>query len=74
MNDLNGLVPNPESFLVPGYSVSQGSTPTDVQNNLSSLHSSYSSLDGGFIWQYEDIVSSSYTVEDYSQAIAQGVA
>lgn len=74
VNDLNGLVPNPESFLVPGFSVAQGSTPTSVQSYLASLHSSYSSLDGGFIWQYEDIVSSAYSVQDYSQAIAQGVA
>ena len=70
---LNGLVPNAESFLVPGYSVSQGSSPADVQFGLSQLQSSYSSLDGGFLWQYEDINKAGYTAAQYAAAIATGL-
>jgi hypothetical protein len=70
---LDGLVPNPQSFLVPGYSVSMGSSPTDVQNDLSQLQSSYSSLDGGFIWQYEDIIKNGYTAAQYASAISTGL-
>lgn len=70
---LNGLVPNPEAFLVPGYSVSQGSSPADVQASLSQFQSSYSSLDGGFIWQYEDIIKANYNAARYAAAIAAGL-
>jgi len=70
---LKGLVPDPEAFLVPGYSVSQGSTPSFVQGNLSQLQSSFPSLDGGFIWQYEEIAKKGFTVSQYAQAIAAGL-
>lgn len=70
---LEGLVPNPQEFLVPGYSVSQGSSPADVEANLSQLQSNYSSLDGGFIWQYEDINKAGYTASQYAAEIAAGL-
>lgn len=70
---LDGLVPNPQSFLVPGYSVSQGSSASDVEGGLSQLQSNYPSLDGGFIWQYEDICKAGYTAAQYATAIANGL-
>jgi hypothetical protein len=70
---INGLVPNPESFLVPGYSVNQGATPSSVENDLSQIQQSFPSLDGGFIWQYEDIIKAGYTPAQYASAIATGL-
>lgn len=72
--DLQNLVPDPQSFLVPGYSVSQGATPQSVQSELAQLHSSYPSLDGGFIWQYEDIVKNGFEPSQFAQAITAGVS
>ncbi len=70
---LKGLVPDPQSFLVPGYSVSFGATPHSVQDNLTSLRDNFPSLDGGFIWQYEDIQSSAYTTKQYATGIKNGL-
>ncbi|HEY6393640.1 MAG TPA: hypothetical protein VIX89_20325 [Bryobacteraceae bacterium] len=71
---LKGLVPHPEAFLVPGFNVQARSTPSAVQSNLSQLESSYHGLDGGFIWQYENIVKAGYTAAQYANAIAAGLA
>jgi hypothetical protein len=70
---INGLVLNPESFLVPGYSVNQGATPSSVETDLSQIQKSFPSLDGGFIWQYEDIIKAGYTPAQYANAIATGL-
>jgi hypothetical protein len=70
---INGLVSNPESFLVPGYSVNQGATPSSVETDLSQIQQSFPSLDGGFIWQYEDIIKAGYTPAQYASAIATGL-
>jgi hypothetical protein len=70
---LKGLVPNPQAFLVPGFNVLAGSTPSVVQSSLSQLESSYPGLDGGFIWQYENIVKGGYTASQYATAIAAGL-
>lgn len=70
---LQQLVPGPEAFLVPGYSVSQGTTPADVQSYLGQLQASSPALDGGFIWQYEDMATQGYTAEQYATAIATGL-
>lgn len=74
VSGLGGLVPNAQAFLVPGFSVSQGSSPGDVQSSLSQLQASYPSLDGGFIWQYEDIKKAGHTAAQYAAAIAAGLA
>jgi hypothetical protein len=66
---LNGLVPNPEAFLVPGYNI-VGTSPTVIQTQLSELASSSASLDGGFIWRYEDIASNGYKTAQCAEAIA----
>jgi hypothetical protein len=70
---LKGLVPNPQSFLVPGYNVDDGTSPGDVQNSLSQLQSSAPGLDGGFIWRYESIAHSGFTAAQYASAIAAGL-
>ena len=70
---LDGLVPNPQSFLVPGWSVEFGASPSDVTSSLSQLQTSYPSLDGGFIWKYEAIANAGYTTAQYAQAIASGL-
>lgn len=70
---LKGLVPNPQSFLVPGYNVDDGTSPSDVQNSLSQLQSSAPGLDGGFIWRYESIAHSGFTAAQYASAIAAGL-
>ena len=74
VNGLQGAVPDPECFLVPGYAVHLGATPSNVQSSLASLESTYPNLDGGFIWQYEDIVKNGYTAAQFAQAIQQGLA
>lgn len=70
---LSGVVQDPQAFLVPGWSISQGTTPASLQASLSSLLASYPSLAGGFVWRYEDIASSGYTTADFAQAIINGV-
>jgi hypothetical protein len=70
---LNGLVPDPQSFLVPGWSVEFGSSPSNVTSSLKQLRGSYPSLDGGFIWKYEAIAPAGYTTVQYAQAIAAGL-
>jgi hypothetical protein len=66
---LDGLVSSPEAFLVPGYNIGGGMPPSDLTSQLSGLYTSYPSLDGGFIWRYEDIASSGYTTAQYAAAI-----
>jgi len=73
VSGLQGLVPNPQSFLVPGYSVDQGSSPSDVRTNLQQLQSSSPGLDGGFIWKYESIAHAGYTTPQYANAISTGL-
>jgi hypothetical protein len=70
---LQGLVPNPQAFLVPGYSVDQGSAPSDVQSSLSQLQSSAPGLDGGFLWRYESIAHAGFTTAQYASAITAGL-
>jgi hypothetical protein len=70
---MNGVVPDPQSFLVPGWSIGQGATPGWVQSSLSQLRSSYPSLEGGFIWRYEDIAGSGYTTAQFAQGIIDGL-
>lgn len=71
---LNGLVPKPDEFLVPGYKVAQGASPSYVQNNLSELQQSFPSLDGGFIWKYEAIAENGYTAKEFATAIETGLS
>jgi hypothetical protein len=70
-------VPDPESFLVPGFAVHLGATPSTVQSGLQALVASYPNIDGGFIWQYEDIVGHkdpTYTAAQFATAITTGLA
>jgi len=73
VDELRGLVPDPESFLVPGFKVLNGATPSVVSSTLAQWQQSYPQLDGGFIWQYEDLVKSGHTARQYAEAIAQGL-
>lgn len=74
VSDLQGHVADPQSFLVPGYAVHLGATPQNVQDGLSNLHGSYPDLDGGFIWQYEDILRYGYTAKQFADAIKNGLS
>ena len=77
VKDLDEIVANPEAFIVPGYSITQGvpqvETPSYVESHLRRLHSSYASLDGGFIWRYEDMKPEGYSPTQYASAIAAGL-
>jgi hypothetical protein len=71
---LQGLVPSPESFLVPGYSVvDQQSPPAQIQQDLATTQASFPALDGGFIWKYEALAPNGYTTQQVGQAIVNGL-
>lgn len=70
---VNNLVPSPQSFLVPGYNIG-GMSPSDLQSALASLEQQYPSLDGAFIWRYEDIAKNGYVTSQYAQAIAAALS
>ncbi len=70
---LKDLVPDRQAFLVPGFKVLAGATPSVVQSSLSQLEDSCPGLDGGFIWQYENIIDGGYTAAQYATAIAAGL-
>lgn len=74
VSSLNGIVSNPQSFLVPGYSVQYGATPPGITGTLESLRATYPSLDGCFIWQYELIKQNGYTAAAFAQAIRAGLS
>jgi hypothetical protein len=69
---LNGLVPNPEAFLLAGYNI-LNTSPAAIQSQISELASSFPSLAGGFIWRYEDIAAGGYTTAQCAAAIAAGL-
>jgi hypothetical protein len=75
---LNGAkgVPDPAAFLVAGYSIDGGATPSQVQASISQAATAVPGLGGAFIWQMADIETSSgtYTVSDYAQAVINGLA
>ena len=71
---VNGLVPSPQSFLVPGYNIGGGVSPSDLQSQLAPLAQQYPSLDGAFIWRYEDMAPNGYKTSQYAQAIAAALA
>ncbi len=73
VQSLDGIVSSPESFLVPGYSVQYGATPPSIENILQGLLTSYPSLDGCFIWQYELIQQYNYTAAEFASAIKAGL-
>jgi hypothetical protein len=70
---VKGIVPNPQAFLVPGFSVDQGSTPAEVQTGLSQMQSQAPGLDGGFVWRYESIGHAGFSTAQYATAIATGL-
>lgn len=67
----------PGGFLAPGYSVTQGvphvETPSYVENHLRQLRSSHPSVDGAFIWRYEDMEPEGYSPAQYAAAITRGL-
>lgn len=67
------LLTDPESFLVPGYSVQYGATPGSVQSTLHNLEASYPLLAGSFIWNYELIKQYGYTASEFASAIQAGL-
>lgn len=74
VGDVNNLVPSPQSFLVPGYKIAGGVSPSDLQSSLVTLEQQYPSLDGAFIWRYEDIAPNGYKTSQYAQAIAAALS
>ncbi len=70
---LSGLADNPQGFLVPGYNVYAGTTPTSLESTLRDLKSSYPSLAGSFVWQYELIKQYGYTASQFAAAIKAGL-
>jgi hypothetical protein len=70
---VNNLVPSPQSFLVPGFNI-EGLSPSDLQSSLALLVQQYPSIDGGFIWRYEDIAPNGYQTSQYAQAIAAALS
>lgn len=73
VDGLKSDLADPASFLVPGYAVHLGATPDNVQSSVADLYSSYPSLAGGFVWQYEDIVSNGYTATQFATAIYEAL-
>lgn len=67
---LQGLVPDPAAFLLPGYKVANGYSPSDVQQGITQLRQTYPSINGGFLWKYEAIPASGYSTKEYASAIA----
>ncbi len=73
---LQGIVPNPSSFLVPGFKPSDEASPPTIQSpeeiqaQVATLKTSYPLLSGGFIWRYEDIAGQAAA---YAQAIINGL-
>ncbi len=72
MQYINGLVPNPESFLVPGYSA-QWATPDTVKSDIANLVKTFPGLSAGFIWNYGLIVQEGYRAKDYAGSIVSGL-
>jgi hypothetical protein len=67
-------------FIIPGYRSTYafakgqpcdgGSSPSDVQSAIQGLKQSYTTMHGGFIWEYGDIIScQQYTAAQYADAI-----
>ena len=62
-----------QSYIVPGYNIGGGVSPSQVQQQIAYLYSTYKQLDGGFIWRYEDIAGSGYKTSEYANAIINAV-
>jgi hypothetical protein len=73
VDGLQGIVADPQSFLVPGYAVHLGATPDTTRTSLAQLVASYPDLSGAFIWQYEDILKYGYSAAQFANAIVQGL-
>ena len=58
---------------MPGYNIG-GMSPSDLQSALAPLEQQYPSLDGAFIWRYEDIAKNGYQTSQYAQAIAAALS
>lgn len=70
---VTGLVPSPQSFLVPGFNIASMS-PFDLQVALAPLQHQYQLLDGAFIWRYEDIAPNGYKTSEYAKAIVAALS
>ena len=67
-------VPNPAAFLVAGYSIDNGQSPSDIQTSVAQAANAVPGLGGAFVWQMVDIGKTTYTVSDYAQAVIKGLA
>jgi hypothetical protein len=66
------IVPNPQIFLGSGY-LSGQNTPTEVQQALDSLLTSYPESIFAFLWRYPHVTGNA-TAADYAQAISSAAA
>ncbi|HEX8395776.1 MAG TPA: hypothetical protein VF665_25710 [Longimicrobium sp.] len=69
---VQGTVPNPQAFIVPGYKLDDTS-PQDMQAQLAVTQTQFPQLEGAFIWRYEDIARLGYTTAQCAQAIFTGL-
>jgi hypothetical protein len=69
---LSGAVDDPQAFLVPGYRADL-TNPTELESTLKTLKSSYPSLAGSMVWDYELIKDSPHTAAQYAAAIKAGL-
>jgi hypothetical protein len=63
-------VSNPLGFIFPGYSASE-QDPTSIQTTFASFAGT--GINGGFIWNSSAIFASTYTPQQYAQAIINGL-
>ncbi len=72
LTKLSGAVDDPQAFLVPGYSADV-TKPTKLESTLKTLKSSYPSLAGSIVWDYELIKDRGQTAGQYAAAIKAGL-
>lgn len=67
-------ISDPDAFIIPGYGSSEKS-PADIQREFSNIKKHWPGIDGGFIWNYGDIVkrNDGTTPKDYADAIIHGL-
>ena len=67
-------ITSPQPFITCGFNLdTTQSTPAEMTSALQGVQKSYQGLAGAFIWKYEDIKKSSYSVKEYGQAVLAGL-
>ena len=65
---------NTQGFLKLMYGILiNGLPPSHVESRLANWKKNYPGLEGGGIWQYEELKSANYTAKEYASAILQGL-